>query len=257
MQIGIKRKLAIGTTVLAAAAFAGGAYAARNDSPESTRQAFLNDVAKRLNVAPAKLTAALRGAFFDQLDAAVAAGKLTKTQADAIKQRIQQSGKPPLGIFGPLGLVGSRAFGRPRFFGARGPGTLPAAAKYLGLGDMQLLDQLRSGKSLAQIAKSQGKSSAGLKDAMTAAIRAKLEKARAARMITSTQEHKLLARRSAVLDREINRSGAGPRFGPRGYFRQFGSQRGPGLSGSAGAAASPAAGAGGVPSAAGSAGSAY
>jgi hypothetical protein len=154
MQIGIKRKLAIGTTVLAAAAFAGGAYAARNDSPESTRQAFLNDVAKRLKVAPAKLTAALRGAFFDQLDAAVAAGKLTKTQADAIKQRT------------------------------------------------------------------------------------------------------LLDRRSAVLDREINRSGA-PRFGPRGYFRQFGSQLGPGRSGPAGAAASPAAGAGGSPSPAGSGRPAY
>jgi hypothetical protein len=234
MQLTLKRKLAIGTTVVAAAAFAGGAYAATQDSGASTRQAFLNDVAKRLKVTPQQLTAALQGAFFDQLAAAVSAGKLTQAQANAIKDRVQQSGSALIGgwhWFGPLGpkapgggprpfggaggfgLGGPRGFGGGRGFGLSGPVALPAAAKYLGLTDLQLSKELVSGKSLAQIAKSRGKSTTGLKAAMLAAIRATLDKARAANLLTSAQEQTILSERSARLDEQINRSGlTGGRF---------------------------------------------
>jgi hypothetical protein len=84
MRFTTKRKLAIAATAAAAAAFAGGAYAATQTSGTS-RQAFLNDVAKRLNVSPTQLQSALQGAFDDQLQAAVTAGKLTQAQADTIK----------------------------------------------------------------------------------------------------------------------------------------------------------------------------
>jgi hypothetical protein len=225
MQITIRRKLAIGSAVLAAAAFAGGAYAATQDSPASTRQAFLNDVAKRLNVAPQQLTAALQGAFLDQVDAAVAAGKLTKSQADAIKRHVQQSGSRALGgwqLLGRMGFQGPRRFGRPGLPGRHGIGALAAAAEYLGLSGNQLSGQLGSGKSLAALARSRGKSTVGLKDAMTAAVRAKLDKARTAKLITSVQERQLLSRLSAGLDQEINRTGARPGFGARGERRRFG-----------------------------------
>ena len=60
MHSQLKRRLVIGATTLAAAAFAGGAYAASQDSATNTRQAFLNDVASRLHVSPQQLTSALK-----------------------------------------------------------------------------------------------------------------------------------------------------------------------------------------------------
>jgi hypothetical protein len=91
MHSTLKRNVAIGTTALATAAFAGGAYAATQDSAANARQAFLSDVAKRLHVTPQPLSGALIAAFLDQLHAAVAAGRLTQAQADAIKRRVHGS----------------------------------------------------------------------------------------------------------------------------------------------------------------------
>jgi AraC-like DNA-binding protein len=238
-----KRRVVAVVTVVAAAAFGGGAYAATQSSAPS-RQAFLNDVAKRLNVSPQQLKNALKGAFDDQLQAVVAAGKLTQAQANAIKQRIQKRGLAPLGFgalrypAGPGFLRGSRG-GPGGLGGPRGPGGGPggpfplgpaapghanrvsAAAKYLGLTEAQLFKQLSSGKSLAQIATARGKSALGLKAAMTAAVKAKLDKALANKMITSAQEQKLLGRLSSVLDAQINRKGLVPRFAP-GFGRHSG-----------------------------------
>ena len=61
------------------------------------KQAFLNDVAKRLDVTPAELKAALAGAYAARIDAAVAAGKITKEHADAMKQRAKEGELPLLG----------------------------------------------------------------------------------------------------------------------------------------------------------------
>jgi hypothetical protein len=211
MQPDLKRKLVIGATTIAVAAFAGGAYAATQESSTSPQQAFLNDVAKRLNVTPQTLRSAMQGAFLDQLNAAVAAGKLTQSQADAIKQRLQKSGALPLG--GLRALVPGPWFGRPFGLGPLVFGGLGSAAKYLGLTNAQLLSQLQSGKSLAQIAAGQGKSTAGLKDAITAAEKAMLDKAVAAKELTSTQEQELLSRLSLRLDKVISRAGLAPRMG--------------------------------------------
>jgi hypothetical protein len=222
-----KRKLTIGATVLAATAFAGGAYAAAQQSGADSRQAFLNDVAKRLNVSPQQLKSALQGAFDDQLQAAVAAGKITQAQANAIKQRAaQKGGVPPLGLWKtggvpPLGLWRPGRFESPAHPLLPGHGgRLSAAAKYLGVSEQQLFNQLTSGKSLAQIASAHGKSVSGLKVAMAAAIRARLDKAVAAKLLTSAQEQKILGSLSSILDTEINRNGIG--FGPRAWHRFHG-----------------------------------
>src|SRR5207302_573533 len=82
MQSMLKRKAVIGTATLAVAALGGGAYAATQSS-SNPRQAFLNDVAKRLHVTPQQLQSAVKGAYLDRLQAAVAAGKLTQGQANA------------------------------------------------------------------------------------------------------------------------------------------------------------------------------
>jgi hypothetical protein len=206
MQRPLKRNVAIGAAALATVAGAGGAYAATQDSGASARQAYLNDVAKRLNVSPKQLTAALQGAALDQLAAAVKAGRLSQARADAIKRKIEQ---------GPAGAP--LFFGEPRrpgAFGLAGGARSRAAAGYLGLTDAQLFDQLASGKSLAQIAKARGKSVAGLKQAMTTAIRVRLDQAVARGAITRAQEQQLLSRLQARLDAQINRSMPGLR---RGY----------------------------------------
>jgi hypothetical protein len=236
MRISLKSKLAIGTTALAAAAFAGGAYAATQNSPGGVRQAFLNDVAKRLGVSPAQLSSALKGAYDDQLQAAVAAGKLTQAQANAIKQRARDKGIPPFGGFGLLGPPGSggKPFAgpgqRPLAFGR----SLKAAATYLGLTESQLAQDLSSGKTLAQIATSRGKSVAGLEASLSAAAKTKLDKLVADKVITSAQERQALSRLSTAIADVVNGHppGLGPRrgLGPRlfGAPNQGAGKAGPG-----------------------------
>jgi len=94
-------------------------------------------------------------------------------------------------------------------FERRGP--LTAAARYLGLTDVQLLNELRGGQSLAQVAKEKGKTAAGLEHAMTADFKARLDKAIAAGRITKAQEQTILNRFQSRLDRRVNRTA--PRFG--------------------------------------------
>jgi AraC-like DNA-binding protein len=213
-QLKMRRKLLIGTTALATAAFAGGAYAASQDSASGTRQAFLDDVAKRLHVSPQQLSSALNGAFLDRLQAAVRAGKLTQAQANAIKQRLEQRGAPPIpflgpGPFGPPGpppgLRGLRAPDRPG-------GPLAGAAGYLGLTEEQLSQQLESGKSLAQVAKARGKSTSGLEQAMIAAIKTRLDKAIANGALTKSEEQQIVSRLSQRIDDLVNRA---PETSPR------------------------------------------
>jgi hypothetical protein len=118
VTISVKRRLAIGVSAVAAAAFSGGAYAAAQDAGSNPRQAFLSDVAKRLHVTPSQLSAALKGAIVDRLNAAVAAGRLTEAQAKALERRIQQAPGVPLGgpEWGDRPGLGRRGFGEPGMF---------------------------------------------------------------------------------------------------------------------------------------------
>jgi hypothetical protein len=108
----------------------------------------------------AGLVAALVGHEKQELADAVAAGRLTKTQADQLGSTLTErfndfvthSGRGPFGG------------GRPHHAGG-----LEAAAGYLGTTESALLTQLRAGKTLAQIANAtSGKSAAGLIDALVA-----------------------------------------------------------------------------------------
>jgi hypothetical protein len=224
-----KRKLVIGSTVLAVAAFAGGAVAATQGSSKNPRQQYLDDVAKRLNVTPAQLDSALKGAALDQLAAAVKAGKLTQAQANALKQRIQQGAAGGAPFLGPPRAFGPRGFGpgplglglgRAVFFGPDAPAA--AVAKYLGLTEAQLVKQVESGKSLADIAKAQGKTTAGLEQAITAAAKARLDKAVANKRITAAQEQQMLKALSAGIDQIVNNAPPKGAPGPLGFGFAFG-----------------------------------
>src|SRR3954451_1300046 len=94
----LNRKFAGGAVGVALLAGAGGAWAVASGGGSSGgRDAFLNDVAGRLNVTPQKLKDAVQGAFEDQLDAAVKAGRLTQAQADEIKKEAKEHGGVPFG----------------------------------------------------------------------------------------------------------------------------------------------------------------
>jgi hypothetical protein len=192
----MKQFLTIGALV---AILAIGAGVAAADSIGNDQDAFLNDVAKRLNVTPAQLKAALKGASDARIDAAVAAGKITKAQGDAMKARTAQDGVPFFG--GPHGGgFGHHGGG----FGHHGGASLAAAAKYLGLTEAELRTQLESGKTLAEIAKAQGKSVDGLEKAITADAKAKLDAAVKAGTITQAQADELLKRATDHVDDLVN-----------------------------------------------------
>jgi hypothetical protein len=75
-----------------------------------------------------------------------------------------------------------------------GPRALKVAASYLGLGRAQLRSDLRSGRTLAAIADAtQGRSAAGLIEALVAAAKARLAADLAAGALTATDEKARLA----------------------------------------------------------------
>jgi hypothetical protein len=81
---------------------------------------------------------------------------------------------------------------------------LQAAARYLGLTPSELRTQLKSGKTLAEIAASQGKSVQGLKQAMLAEVKARLNQAVASGKLSQTEAQTILGRVQQHIDQHIN-----------------------------------------------------
>src|ERR1051325_2500909 len=110
MDMNAKRKVVIGAAAGLLLVGAGGAFAAgRLSSPREESQAVINDAAKQLGVEPAKLSAALKKALQNRVDAAVADGRLTKEQGDRLKARIEAGDAPLI----PFGFRGGRGPGGP------------------------------------------------------------------------------------------------------------------------------------------------
>lgn len=211
MQMLLRHKLLIAGAAVVAAASAGGAYAA-TQSARDPRQAFVNDVANRLHVSPKQLTSAFKAALIDRLTTMVKAGQLTQAQAKQIEKRIDSGDLPPfLGRPWHMGLRGH---------GLAGHGPLHAAAGYLGLSDAQLMADLASGKSLAQVAQARGKSVSGLEQALVSDAKSRLDRLVSAGVITKSQEQRLISRLAAKIGRMVNRSGPVPPMPPAGQVPQ-------------------------------------
>jgi uncharacterized membrane protein len=109
--------------------------------------------------------------------------------------------------------VGAEVNGPARLPHAAAAGSLRlAAGGYLGIAPSQLRDELRSGRTLAQIADATpGKSSAGLRDALVAARKVRLAQGVAAGKIpqarAARREKRLDKRMSALLQRKFLRTG--------------------------------------------------
>lgn len=234
MDRSLKRKVVAGTVAALAVGGAGAGVAATQlrDSPNEESQAIVNDAAKQLGVQPDQLSGALKKAMENRIDAAVAAGRITKAMGDDLKQRIESNTFP---LFGPFPL----GFGfRHGLFGHHAFPGLHAAASYLGLTDAQLDAQLDAGKTLAQVAKDQNKPVGGLVDALKADMKQKLDRAVAAGQITKAQEEEALKDAESRFENLVNGKFMRPPR-PDGWFGHrgdFGARPGPGLFGSAPAA---------------------
>ena len=102
-----------------------------------------------------------------------------------------QPGGPGLGSGGFRRGFGGGRLGRD---GGGVGGDLDAAATYLGISSSDVFDDLRNGKTLAEVAKAQGKSAAGLIDAMVAAQKQTLAAAVSAGRITQDEAQQFESR---------------------------------------------------------------
>jgi polyhydroxyalkanoate synthesis regulator phasin len=224
MEKDVKRRVAAGAVALVAIAGGGAAIAATQISPKQESQAVLNDAAKELGVSPTELSAALNGALEKRIDAAVAAGRLTKTQGDELKQRIESGDFPLFGVpaFGP----GHGGFEHHEMFGG-----LDAAATYLGVTEDELHSELESGNSLADVAKAKGKSVDGLVAALVAEAKKHLDEEVSGGDLTQEQADQILSRLEegirAMVNGEPPSAMPGPGFGFRHDFDRAPSFDGP------------------------------
>jgi hypothetical protein len=212
MKVLKSKRTLTAAAALAVAVGAGGAIAASGSSSTSGN-GFLARVAGHLGISTQKLQDATKAAAIDQVNADLKAGRITQPQADEMKARINSGDGVPF-------------FGGPHRFGdfghgelGHGPGDhLSGAAVYLGVTVPQLLQKLAGGKSLADVAKAQGKAVDGLKQAMIASAQASLDQAVKDGQLTKAQADRELSELKSRIDGIVNGTFRGPGR-PEGGFR--------------------------------------
>ena len=165
-----------------ASASPGAKQAACND--------FMNHLASNLGKKPSDVQSAAKSAITQTIDDQVKAGTLTQQQADKLKSKL---GDQQLCSGALAGL------GRP---GAGGGGPAKAiaqhymadAAKALGMTEADLGAQLKSGKSLKDIAAAKGMDENAFRTAFVAAVKSDLDQQVAAGKLTAQQEQTVLQR---------------------------------------------------------------
>jgi hypothetical protein len=141
------------------------------------------------------LKAAMLAAVQTRLDSAVTAGKATAAQEQT---KLARSSKL-------IDRIVNAKIGKVARHAAKAR-LLKVAARYLGVTPQALATDLKAGKSLAQAATANGKTTAGLKDALLKPFKAHLDKATAAKRITASQAQDRLTKISARLDKLISRT---------------------------------------------------
>lgn len=166
-------------------------------------------LAQKLGISLQQLQTAQKAAKDQLIDQAVAAGKLTKPQADALK-----SGQKPSG--------GQRGPGGPGGAGVPGARSLPgglrdgigdatkAAATALNMTPQELRAALRNGQSLSELAASKGIGRDGLRAAIMASVQNDVNAAVRDGKITAQQGTVIIDQVSKGLDRLMDLKMGGP-----------------------------------------------
>ena len=195
---------AVGALTLGGAGVAGTALAATGGSPSPAAPA-----PSYAGTAPRPDDAAARAERIKQALAGLVADKtLTQAQADKVAGALAASG---LGV-------------RPHGPGRLGEPALGAAAKALGMTQGDLLTQLRSGKSLAAVAKEKGVDVQKVVDALVAEAKQRIADAVTNGRLTQAQADQRLKNLTARITARVNATRPeGPgRFGPGGPGRWHG-----------------------------------
>jgi hypothetical protein len=156
-----KRLIILGTGVVAAVLAVGGiagvaAQTSGGDTPSNPVSNFVDRLAGNLGIGSDQLKSAIDQTRDQMVDEAVANGQITPEQGDKLKQRSvddllqrfdkfggESGGGPALHRFGGVG--------HPPFMGG-----LDQAADVIGIDRATLMQELMSGKSLAQVAEDHG-----------------------------------------------------------------------------------------------------
>jgi predicted DNA-binding protein (UPF0251 family) len=154
--------------VLAVAGIAGVAAQTGGDAQSNPLTSFVDRLAANLGIGPDQLQSAIDKTRDQMVDDAVAQGKLTQEQGDALKQRAEGQG---LKGFGRFEFKGEAApDGQPFAKGMMGHGLLgrglDEAASVIGIDRATLVQELQSGKTLAQVAQDHGVSRDQLKQGL-------------------------------------------------------------------------------------------
>lgn len=163
---------------------------------------FRKAFAANLGVEESALAPAAKQAAISTIDAAVAAGDMTKAAGDRLAARIEQADAGGCALLaGRLGRIGtSRAVGGVGAAGAaRGAlgvakDGLAAAAKALAMTPAELGAQLRGGKTLKDVATAKGVPYETVSAAVVASVKSDLDAAVAAGTIKQARADRILAR---------------------------------------------------------------
>ena len=217
---GARAKFDIGTTAFDAAAQKLGMRT--QDLMTTLRSGkTLTDVAKEKNVSTDDLKTAIVTAVDAKLDQAVKDGNLTQAQADKAKSQLSNLSLDQLGFNRGPSKLPAAGF-------AMGQEALNAAAQKLGITTQDLMTELRSGKTLADVAKEKNVSTDDLKTAIVNAVDAQIDQAVTNGKLTQSQADNIKAQIAKIdLTQPFGMGmGRGWQFGPgmggpRG-FRPFG-----------------------------------
>jgi lambda repressor-like predicted transcriptional regulator len=152
-------------------------------------------LAQKLGVSVETLRAAQKAARDELIDEAVANGRLTPEQGEKLK-----SLEPGAGVFGLRKGAG-------KVVGAVVHNVLDAVAGILGIEREDVIEGLRDGKSLADLAEEEGVGRSTLESDLLDALQADIDEAEADGRLTAEQADRLSQSLSERIDDIIDRSG--------------------------------------------------
>jgi len=207
-------------TILAAGALtAAGSAAAQeptqtpqahqSSQKQQLRQNFLTHMAQNLGVTVEHLKTAIKDAELQVIDDLVQQGTLTPEQGQAARDKIN-SGK----VSGIGKILGARRPGVAARLAEIRAGIVRSAAAAIGIAPKDLVKELRSGKSIADVAGEHGVSLDTVKSKITSDAKAKLDKAVANGKIDQAKADKMLQKLTDRLDDILNKKRGSREIGP-------------------------------------------
>jgi uncharacterized protein YidB (DUF937 family) len=187
-------------------------------SPSGTNYCsrFTGHVASNLGKSPSQVQQAISKAIGQTIDDAVKNGDLTQSQANAIKAKVGSNASGSQCVLGPRGIpgIGRGGFGPGPFFGAGARfNELDEVARVLGISTSQLMQDLRSGQTVQQLASAKGLDEATFRSKLVSQTKTDLDQQVKSGNLTQNQENAILQR---LQNGQLPLWNASPhRFGPR------------------------------------------